>query len=65
MCIHGVSACLKYRCPFLRALTGQILTPFPKDLASIASTKEQEILEDNLCMMEGAFYTWAHLPSYS
>lgn len=48
--IYDMSACLEYLCPFLRALTGQILKLFPKD-AIIASTKEWEILEDNLYMM--------------
>lgn len=61
--IYDMSVCLKYLCPFLKALTGQILKPFSK-YASIASTKEWEILEDNLCMMEGAFYTWKHLHTF-
>lgn len=54
-----MSVCLKYLCPFLGAFTGQDLKPFHKD-ASIVSTKEQEILENNFCMTEGAFYTWRH-----
>lgn len=53
----------KVSLPCLRALTGQILKPFT-EYASITSTKEWEILEDNLCMMEGPFYTWKHLYTF-
>lgn len=60
-----IYVCLfKVSLSFSRGFDGtDFKTFFAKD-ACIASTKEQEILENNLRMMEVAFYTWKHLYTF-